>query len=482
MCAGALIALAGTGVQASPTPRVRTCLGRPVTLAGTAGDDRLTGTGGRDVIAGLGGDDVILGDDGKDLLCGGEGRDRVHGRYGADYLDGGRGSDEVNGGPGTDLLVGGIGNDRLFGGGAGDTLVGNGGRDSLYGGDGRHDSDHLFGGESGDFLDGGLGGADRLYGGEGDDHLARGLVSYEFALHPITAQVESTGPPGAVGEGSDRFSEVDGIVGSQQPDTLTGGSAHETLRGLAGDDAIAAGAGDDRVDGGAGSDELDGGEGLDLVSFEDSPAGVTASLRDGTARDTGPDSLLGFESLHGSYFDDSLTGDDGPNAIDGSYGRNALFGLAGDDEVANAGEGDAGDGRDGCFLADVASCELFSEIDYTPFPHVTNPVHREDAERLGTIRGGAFGGERGPAYVGIRRMTPEGCWWWAAAEARWERGPCETVKGTKVRVRKNRWALEVDVSLRRGAYLVAVTWWDGYRGHLACSPLFDPACVELYAR
>ena len=96
------------------------CLGRPVTMVGTPGDDELSGGLGRDVFLGLGGDDEfqgslnedracggagddhLIGGPERDRLAGGAGRDELHGEGGDDALDGGKGTDECLGGPGTD--------------------------------------------------------------------------------------------------------------------------------------------------------------------------------------------------------------------------------------------------------------------------------------------------------------------------------------------------------------------------------------------
>jgi uncharacterized repeat protein (TIGR01451 family) len=74
------------------------CFGKPATICGTSGRDRLTGTAGRDVIVGLQGNDTITGLDGNDLICGGSGKDTLVGGRGRDRLDGGRGGDTCNGG------------------------------------------------------------------------------------------------------------------------------------------------------------------------------------------------------------------------------------------------------------------------------------------------------------------------------------------------------------------------------------------------
>ncbi|HYP22216.1 MAG TPA: calcium-binding protein [Actinomycetota bacterium] len=483
LIAGLAVASAAAGAQASRPPRAWTCLGRPATVVGSPGADRLVGTNGRDVIVGRGGNDEIVGHDGDDLLCGGDGRDRIEGRYGDDEIDAGAGNDVADGGPDGDLLVGGIGSDRLSGGdgGFGDTLVGGDGSDTLDGGDGRRDSDFLFGGASGDFLDGGLGARDMLYGGSASDDFTGGIVSFELATGPaiVGLAAEPSGTSYAPGEDADDLlSDIGGIVGTPYSDDVSGSDAAETFRGLDGDDRIDAAGGDDDVDGGAGSDVLVGGAGRDPLRYEDSPVGVTASLRDGTA---GGDHLAGFEDLFGSFFDDTLTGDDGPNHVDGSFGTNTIFAAGGDDYLAWAADGDAGDGRDTCaYSGNVSGCEATMEAVFEALPSVSDPVHREELERLGVVSGEAFGDPR-RVLVGIRRMTPDGCAWWDETDSRFEPGACGNVRGAKLRAPEGEWALRVRRTLRPGAYLVAAQWADS-SGRLHCEAVFAPSCVAFDVR
>ncbi len=147
-----------------------TCLGRPVTITGTSGDDRIEGTRGDDVILARGGDDRIDGDRGDDVICAGRGDDRVDGGDGDDEIDAGRGDDRVEGGDDDDEIDGGRGDDRLEGDDGEDTLDGGRGDDHLDGGD---DDDTLDGGPGDDHLDGGDD-DDTLSGGSGDDHLDGG--------------------------------------------------------------------------------------------------------------------------------------------------------------------------------------------------------------------------------------------------------------------------------------------------------------------
>lgn len=112
------------------------CLGRPVTISGTNGNDIITGTTKRDVIRALGGDDVIDALGGNDRVCAGSGNDRVLARSGGDQVAGASGNDRAIGHGGDDLLRGQGGRDRLKGKGGNDTLRGGAQPDRLNGGAG----------------------------------------------------------------------------------------------------------------------------------------------------------------------------------------------------------------------------------------------------------------------------------------------------------------------------------------------------------
>jgi Ca2+-binding RTX toxin-like protein len=100
------------------------CLGRPVTMVGTARADDLSGGLDRDVFLGRGGDDVFQGSLANDRACGGPGGDhliagpgddRLAGEIGADRLEGEDGDDRFLGGPGRDACLGGDGLDLARG-------------------------------------------------------------------------------------------------------------------------------------------------------------------------------------------------------------------------------------------------------------------------------------------------------------------------------------------------------------------------------
>jgi predicted outer membrane repeat protein len=105
------------------------CLGKPVDIVGTPGEDELSGGRGPDVFLGLAGDDEFQGSIGKDRACGGPGRDLLIAGPGNDRFWGEGGNDRVKGESGDDLLSGGPGRDRIAG-GPGDDVCDADGRDA----------------------------------------------------------------------------------------------------------------------------------------------------------------------------------------------------------------------------------------------------------------------------------------------------------------------------------------------------------------
>jgi CSLREA domain-containing protein len=160
-------------------------------------------------------------------------------------------------------------------------------------------------------------------------------------------------------------------AGTSGPDALTGTSGDDVIAGLDGDDVIDGGGGDDTICGGGGADTLngqddddtllggpgtgaanndvlDGGPGTDTDSAVDS-TGIVANLSDAAAgatpahTSTGPgtDTLAGIENVVGSPFADTITGDDGPNVLDGGpgVGQSTLDGRGGDDTLIGSANG-----------------------------------------------------------------------------------------------------------------------------------------------
>ncbi len=101
-----------------------------------------------------------------------------------------------------------------------------------------------------------------------------------------------------------------------------------------------------------GNNVFDGGDGYDTVSYEwnNNGSGVTVSLAVTGPQNTGgsgTDTLLNIEQLHGSHFNDHLSGDDGNNRLEGKSGNDTLLGAGGNDDLFgddgnDALQGDAG--------------------------------------------------------------------------------------------------------------------------------------------
>lgn len=99
-----------------------TCMGKPATIVGTSGADRLNGTKKADVIVGQAGNDKIRARKGNDTVCGGAGKDLLAGGRGADVLRGERHADDIRGHAGPDRIYGGAGKDTCHGGPGKDRL------------------------------------------------------------------------------------------------------------------------------------------------------------------------------------------------------------------------------------------------------------------------------------------------------------------------------------------------------------------------
>lgn len=72
------------------------CLGKRVTIRGSAQGEVIVGTPGSDVIVAQGGDDFVYGNGGKDRICGGSGMDQIVGGGGFDRAHGGGGQDHCD--------------------------------------------------------------------------------------------------------------------------------------------------------------------------------------------------------------------------------------------------------------------------------------------------------------------------------------------------------------------------------------------------
>jgi Ca2+-binding RTX toxin-like protein len=161
-------------------------------------------------------------------------------------------------------------------------------------------------------------GNDWLIGNRGNNVLngrsGSDTVSYESgASAGVSVNLGLSSAQNTVGAGIDTLLAIENLMGSSFNDILMGN---------------------------AGNNVLNGGLGIDNVSYAGSSAGVTVNLGSTSAQNTvgaGIDTVLGFENLIGSRFNDTLTGSSGNNTLNGGLGNDRLNGGAGIDTASYAG-------------------------------------------------------------------------------------------------------------------------------------------------
>ena len=336
-----------------------------VLLGGPFGDT-LTGNTGDNALIGRAGDDTLRGGDGFDFIAGQAGDDDIHGGPFfdvADYFEENSISGRTVGPITVDLGLGtatGDGSDTLSGieGATGseeaDTMVGDEGENFFFLLVGGDDTVDLGGGE--DFVDAGRG-ADSLSGGGGVDDILSMFDGKQGRPREVGVTVDLSSNTTSDGDTLSGFESVDGSLAD---DTLSGDNGNNGLFPLDGDDTVAGGGGNDLIDPGNGTDTADGGGGTDLLgNLDHYEGGLTIDLSAGT--DSDGDTLAGFEDVIGTFSDDTLTGDDGPNVIFGSDGDDVLNGLDGSDTLVGDGGFDSADGglgTDRCQAEDSQNCEV----------------------------------------------------------------------------------------------------------------------------
>ena len=170
--------------------------------------------------------------------------------------------------------------------------------------------------------------------GSGNDTISGGgevdTASYEYAPSAVTVNLALGTASG--GDGNDTLIAIE---------NLTGGAGDDVLTGAAGGNQIAGGGGDDVISGLAGDDSLDGGAGIDEAGYAGAASFVYVDLGSGAADfGAGHDTLVAFENILGSSWDDQLIGSAGVNAIAGGGGADTLLGLGGADVLTGAAGGD----------------------------------------------------------------------------------------------------------------------------------------------
>lgn len=238
------------------------------------------------------------------------------------------------------VVLSGLASTPIVGGGNGNDRIDASSGAVLNAINGGNDSDQIFGGGGANILNGDAGN-DYIHGGAGIDQINGGAdsdtASYESSPAGVTVVLVAGAGTGLGGHAlGDILTGIENLVGSAHNDTLTGDATANILVGLAGNDTLNGGAGDDTLVGGAGADVLNGGNGTDTIDYSASSGFVNVGLfPGGTLRngDADFDTATSIENVIGSNGNDTITGNDVANRLEGRGGNDSLTGGAGTDVI-----------------------------------------------------------------------------------------------------------------------------------------------------
>ncbi|WP_227234822.1 calcium-binding protein [Pseudomonas sp. IAC-BECa141] len=171
------------------------------------------------------------------------------------------------------------------------------------------------------------------------------------------------------------------------------GTADFTGYGNEGDNVIVSGAGNDVLLGGAGGDRFEGGAGIDIVSYDDSSEGLSASLNWGPQSGIALyDTYIDIEGLRGSKYNDSLQGNSDDNILEGGTGDDQLTGGEGNDHLY----GGLKSGLDG----DVAQADTLSggsgdDVIVSAVNDLGTVAHGDQGDDTVTVNSGSAFGDDG---------------------------------------------------------------------------------------
>lgn len=390
-------------------------------IRGTNFDDTLDGSSSADRLEGLAGNDTLIGAGGNDTLDGGTGNDSMTGGGGDDiyYVDStsdtitevaGGGTDEIRstvtwtlaaqvenltlqgtaaingtGNANANVIRGNSAANTISALNGDDTVSGGGGADTLDGGAGTDTVDYAYdGGSTGVVVNLSstsrtTAGGEVIAAGRGRDSSGATDVLSNFENVTTGAKADTVWGSDVVnvlslGDGDDVAYGLGGndtltggagndvLYGDDGNDTVEGGDGNDRIIGGAGSNTLNGGAGDDVFIGGAGSDNVRGEDGYDIMSYENSTAGVRIAISGalGPLGDAQGDNLSNqviidgvlyytafVEGLRGSSFADTLGGDRYDNLIEGGDGNDTLYGYAGNDTLVGGAGADTMDGGDG---------------------------------------------------------------------------------------------------------------------------------------
>ncbi|MBC9252479.1 hypothetical protein A9179_19620 [Pseudomonas alcaligenes] len=246
---------------------------------------------------------ILLAGGGNNVLNGGTGTDTASYLYATQGVSldlgltgaqatGGSGSDtllnieNLNGSKYDDKLIGNSAANKLNGDAGNDVLNGGAGADTLNGGDGN---DSYYVDNAGDLVS--ENNADLASGG--NDTVFSSLAAYTLGNNLENLRIQATGAANG-----------------------TGNALNNTIHA------------------GSGNNVLDGGAGNDLLVYLNASSGITLNLGLTTAQATGgsgSDTILNFERVSGSNYNDKFIGNGAANTLYGNAGNDQLDGGVGND-------------------------------------------------------------------------------------------------------------------------------------------------------
>ena len=291
-------------------------------------------------VMGSAGNDNITGDINANLLQGGAGNDSLTFSSGEnDTLDGGAGVDTVSYANTTSDVTVQLVNATatIAGSDQTDTLInienviGGSGNDSLSG---DVKANYLAGAAGNDSLIASIGANDTLAGGEGID-----TVSYSNFVNNVSVNL-ANGFAGVAGTAQvDTLIDIENVIGGAGDDSLTGDAKANYLNASNGNDTLNASLG--------GNDTLDGGTGNNTASYAaltDVNNAINIALNNGAGsvsinNSQQVDSLINIQNILGGAGNDTISGDNQVNRLNGGSGDDLLGASLGGNDTLDGGAG-----------------------------------------------------------------------------------------------------------------------------------------------
>ena len=209
---------------------------------------------------------------GDDTISGGSGDDTIYGNNQLDSL-----KDTADG---ADTLSGGSGDDTLYGQTGDDTLIGNSGADTLDGGVGSDTADYSY-------LD-----------------VTSDSVTVDFTANSGNGEAR-------IGSETDSFNSVENAIGTINNDTFI-------------------------MSEGTTANSVDGKTGVDTIDYSNYTTKVEVDLSNTSAQTVAisdNDTILNIENITATILDDTITGSNSDNSLDGNEGSDLFYSSTGDDII-----------------------------------------------------------------------------------------------------------------------------------------------------